>query len=132
MVGGSLPPLPASRWLRPPPLGITSSTTNTRIAHRVTKGGIGALTRQLAAEGAPYGIRANCVNPGMVRTPAIEGDLLASDHPTRTIATHIPLGRIGLPEEVAACALVLASDEASHVTGANLVVDRGWSAVLPG
>ena len=68
----------------------------------------------------------------MVRTPAIEGDLLASDHPTRTIATHIPLGRIGLPEEVAACALVLASDEASHVTGANLVVDRGWSAVLPG
>ncbi len=47
-------------------------------------------------------------------------------------ARAIPLGRIGAPEEVARCALLLASDEASYVTGANLVVDGGWSAVLPG
>ncbi|SEQ43639.1 glucose 1-dehydrogenase/meso-butanediol dehydrogenase / (S,S)-butanediol dehydrogenase / diacetyl reductase [Arthrobacter sp. OV608] len=50
----------------------------------------------------------------------------------RTIAGSIPLGRIGAPEEVAKCGLFLASDEASYVTGANLMVDGGWSAVLPG
>jgi NAD(P)-dependent dehydrogenase (short-subunit alcohol dehydrogenase family) len=47
-------------------------------------------------------------------------------------AVRIPLGRIGAPEEVAACALFLASEEASYVTGTNLMVDGGWSAVLPG
>lgn len=67
-----------------------------------------------------------------MRTPATLGDLLADDHPMRTIATHIPLGRVGLPEEEAQCALFLASDEASYVTGANLIVDGGWSAVRAG
>ncbi len=112
--------------------GITGSLTNTRIAHTATKGGVVAMTKQLAAEGAAHGIRANCISPGMIRTPATEGDLLAPDHPMRTIARAIPLGRIGTPEEVGRCALFLASDEASYVTGANLIVDGGWSAVLPG
>ena len=82
-------------------------------------------------EGAPYGIRVNCVSPGMVATPATRGDLLADHHPMRDIARAIPLGRVGQAEEVARCARFLASDEASYVTGANLVVDGGWSAVLP-
>jgi NAD(P)-dependent dehydrogenase (short-subunit alcohol dehydrogenase family) len=112
--------------------GVSGSMTNTRIAHTATKGGVVAMTKQLAAEGAPFGIRVNCVSPGMIRTPATEGDLLADDHPMRTIESAIPLRRIGRPEEVAACALFLASDEASYVTGANLMVDGGWSAVLPG
>ncbi|GAA2219589.1 SDR family oxidoreductase [Nonomuraea monospora] len=112
--------------------GITGSITNHRIAHTAGKGGIVAMTRQLAAEGAAHGIRVNCVSPGMIRTPASAGTLLADDHPMRTIADHIPLGRVGTPEEVARCALFLAGDEASYVTGANLVVDGGWSAVLPG
>jgi NAD(P)-dependent dehydrogenase (short-subunit alcohol dehydrogenase family) len=112
--------------------GLTGSMTNRRVAHSVTKGGVVAMTRQLAAEGAPYGVRVNCVSPGMIDTPASRGDLLAEDHPMRSIASAIPLGRVGLPEEVARCALFLASDEASYVTGANLVVDGGWSAVLPG
>jgi meso-butanediol dehydrogenase/(S,S)-butanediol dehydrogenase/diacetyl reductase len=112
--------------------GITGSMTNQRVAHTVTKGGVVAMTRQLAAEGAPHGIRVNCVSPGMVETPATGNDLLAEDHPMRAIARAIPLGRIGRPDEVARCALFLASDDASYVTGANLVVDGGWSAVLPG
>lgn len=112
--------------------GITGSRTNMRIAHTATKGGVVAMTKQLAAEGASRGIRANCVSPGMIRTPATEGDLLADDHPMKTIAAAIPLGRIGDPLEVVRAALFLASDEASYITGANLVVDGGWSAVLPG
>lgn len=112
--------------------GVSGSMTNTRIAHTVTKGGIVAMTKQLAAEGASFGIRVNCVSPGMIRTPATEGDLLADGHPMRNIEASIPLRRIGRPEEVAACALFLASNEASYVTGANLMVDGGWSAVLPG
>jgi NAD(P)-dependent dehydrogenase (short-subunit alcohol dehydrogenase family) len=111
--------------------GITGSMSNARVAHTVTKGGVVAMTKQLAAEGAPYGIRVNCVSPGMVETPATRGDLLADDHPMRDIARAIPLGRVGQAEEVARCARFLASDEASYVTGANLVVDGGWSAVLP-
>ena len=70
--------------------GITGSMTNARVAHTVTKGGVVALTRQLAAEGAPYGIRVNCVSPGMIETPATRGDLLADDHPMRRIASVDP------------------------------------------
>lgn len=112
--------------------GITGSMTNCRVAHTVTKGGVVAMTKQLAAEGAPHGIRVNCVSPGMIDTPATRADLLADDHPMRNIASSIPLGRVGQPEEIVRCALFLASDDASYVTGSNLVVDGGWSAVLPG
>jgi NAD(P)-dependent dehydrogenase (short-subunit alcohol dehydrogenase family) len=112
--------------------GLTGSMTNTRIAHTASKGGVIAMTRQLAAEGARHGIRANCISPGMIRAPASDSTLLAPDHPMRDIARHIPPGRIGEPEEIARCALLLASDEASYVSGANLVVDGAWSAVLPG
>lgn len=112
--------------------GVTGSVTNGRLAHTATKGAVVAMTRQLAAEGAPLGIRVNSVSPGMIRTPATEGDLLSANHPMNQIAAHIPLGRIGSADEVASCALFLASDEASYVTGANLMVDGGWSAVLPG
>ncbi len=68
----------------------------------------------------------------MIETPATMSDLLAEDHPMRRIARAIPLGRVGRADEPARCALFPASDDASYVTGANLVVDGGWSAVLPG
>jgi len=112
--------------------GLAGSVTNLRVAHTVTKGGVIALTKQLAAEGAPHAIRVNCISPGMIETPATRSDLLADDHPMKWIATSIPLGRVGTAEEPARAALFLASDEASYITGANLVVDGGWSAVLPG
>lgn len=112
--------------------GVSGSVTNTRVAHSATKGGVIAMGRQLAGEGAKHGIRVNTVSPGMIRTPATEKDLLAVDHPMRDIERAIPLKRIGTAAEVVSCALFLASDEASYVTGANLMVDGGWSAVLPG
>lgn len=112
--------------------GVTGSMTNFRIAHSTTKGGVIAMAKQLAAEGAPHGIRVNSVSPGMVATPATAKDLLAADHPMAGIASSIPLHRIGTVTEVANCVLFLASEEASYVTGANLMVDGGWSAVLPG
>ncbi|CAB4622302.1 MAG: SDR family oxidoreductase [Actinobacteria bacterium] len=112
--------------------GVTGSVTNNRIAHSATKGGVISMARQFAAEGSKHGIRANSISPGMIRTPATEADLLAAGHPMAKIAEHIPLGRIGTADEVINCALFLASDEASYVTGTNLMVDGGWSSVLPG
>ncbi|MFC4063523.1 SDR family NAD(P)-dependent oxidoreductase [Actinoplanes subglobosus] len=112
--------------------GLTGSVTNQRTAHSATKGGVIALTRQLAAEGAPHGIRANCISPGMIETEGTRQDLLAPDHPMRTIARAIPLGRVGTPADVIPAAVFLAGDEAAYITGANLVVDGGWSMVLPG
>ena len=112
--------------------GVTGSMTNGPLAQTATKkGAIVAIVRRLAAEGMRNGIRANAVSPGMIRTTATESDLLATGHPMNDIAKHIPLGRIGRAEEVAYCALFLASVEASYVTGTNLMVGGG-SAVLPG
>jgi NAD(P)-dependent dehydrogenase (short-subunit alcohol dehydrogenase family) len=90
------------------------------------------MAKQLAGEGAVHGVRVNSVSPGMIRTPATEGDLLAEDHPMRNIQKSIPLQRIGTPAEVISCVLFLASNDASYVTGHNLMVDGGWSSVLPG
>ncbi|MFG6297340.1 MULTISPECIES: SDR family NAD(P)-dependent oxidoreductase [Streptomyces] len=73
-----------------------------------------------------------CVSPGMIDTDGSRADLLADDHPMRGIARHVPLGRVGTPDDVVNAAVFLTSDEAAYITGANLVVDGGWSAVLPG
>lgn len=112
--------------------GITGSMTNQRVAHTASKGGVVAVTRQLAAEGAPHGIRANCISPGMIATPGAQENLLAPDHQMRRIAAAIPLQRLGTAVDVINAAVFLVSDEASYITGANLVVDGGWSVVLPG
>jgi meso-butanediol dehydrogenase / (S,S)-butanediol dehydrogenase / diacetyl reductase len=112
--------------------GILGSVTNQRVAHTASKGGVIALTRQLAAEGAADGIRAVCISPGMIATEGSRENLLAADHPMRAIADSIPLGRLGTPEDIVAAAVFLASDEAAYITGANLVIDGGWSSVLPG
>jgi meso-butanediol dehydrogenase/(S,S)-butanediol dehydrogenase/diacetyl reductase len=112
--------------------GMTGSLTLDRAAHTASKGAVIALTRQLAAEGARHGIRVNTISPGMTVTPQTQHLFDDPGHPISRIADHIPLGRPGRPEDVAHCALFLASDESSYVTGANLVVDGGWSTVLPG
>jgi meso-butanediol dehydrogenase / (S,S)-butanediol dehydrogenase / diacetyl reductase len=81
--------------------GLTGSMTLMRSAHTATKGGVIALTRQLAAEGAWHGIRVNCISPGMILTPATQDDIFGNpEHPMYGIRDHIPLGRIGTPDDI--------------------------------
>jgi meso-butanediol dehydrogenase/(S,S)-butanediol dehydrogenase/diacetyl reductase len=104
-----------------------------RSAHTATKGGVIALARQLAAEGAWHGIRVNCISPGMIMTPATQDDIFGDPtHPMYCIRDHIPLGRIGIPDDIAPAALFLASDESAYMTGANLVIDGRLVDRLPG
>jgi NAD(P)-dependent dehydrogenase (short-subunit alcohol dehydrogenase family) len=86
-----------------------------------------ALTRELALEGGPHGIRANSISPGPILTPATAP---AFEQERFRVGWLAPLmiKRIGTPEDVAQCALYLASDESTFVTGANFVVDGGFMA----
>ena len=113
--------------------GLAGSITNKRIAHTATKGGVVVMTKQIAAEGAEFGIRANCISPGMIDTEGATASFasLPDDHPMKQISKSIPLKRLGSPDDIVNMAVFLASDEASYITGANMVIDGGWSAVLP-
>ncbi|MFJ7773001.1 SDR family NAD(P)-dependent oxidoreductase [Streptomyces sp. NPDC097107] len=91
-----------------------------------------AAALRFAAEGAPHGVRVNCVSHGMIDTEGSRDNLLADDHPMNDISGHIPRGRLGHCDDVVNAAVFLASDEAAYITGANLVVDGGWSTVPPG
>jgi NAD(P)-dependent dehydrogenase (short-subunit alcohol dehydrogenase family) len=96
-------------------------------AHAATKGAVIALTRELALEGGPHRIRANSISPGIIdspaTSPALQLDWFREGHLAATM-----VNRIGTPEDVAYCALYLASDESSFVTGSNFVVDGGFTA----
>ena len=97
-------------------------------AHAAAKGGVIALTRQLAAEGARYGIRANCITPGVIRTSATE-QMLENPKYLEAIQRMTMLRRVGEAEEIATVALFLSSDESSYITGANIVADGGITAL---
>jgi meso-butanediol dehydrogenase / (S,S)-butanediol dehydrogenase / diacetyl reductase len=99
------------------------------VAHCAAKGGVIALTKQLAAEGGPLNIRANSISPGLIRTPSMVHWLSPEQIAARERANL--LGRIGNPEDIAYCALYLASDEANWVTGSDFIIDGGLSAVSP-
>lgn len=103
-------------------------TTFGNFAHGAAKGGIIGLTKQLAVEGARYGIRANTISPGLMDTPGLAAFTGDSTELREALTRRTPMRRLGRPEEVAATALFLASDESSYITGANIVVDGGMSA----
>jgi 3-oxoacyl-[acyl-carrier protein] reductase len=88
-----------------------------------SKAGIESLTRSIAFEGAPYGIRVNAVSPGPIETDLIEK--IYSPDRRRQLLSSIPLGRLGSPEEVAAAIIFLASDKAGYLTGKVLDVNGG-------
>jgi NAD(P)-dependent dehydrogenase (short-subunit alcohol dehydrogenase family) len=92
-----------------------------------SKGGVLQLTRNMAVHLADQNIRANCICPGWIETPLIEGSMDDPQLLAAIIKKH-PIGRLGRPEEVAAAALFLASDESSFVTGSPLMVDGGYTA----
>ncbi|MFI6253539.1 SDR family NAD(P)-dependent oxidoreductase [Streptomyces sp. NPDC051016] len=95
------------------------------VAHCAGKSAVLGLTRQLAVEGGPAGIRANTISPGMVRTPATESAGAHQGAAQEALLARIPLGRVGTPEDIAWCAVYLASDESAWVTGGNFPVDGG-------
>jgi len=96
-------------------------------AYTAAKHGVVGLTRHYATNYGKQGVRVNCINPGWIRT-SMTAPLQASAEFLRHMEQNSALGRMGTPEEVAAVALFLASDEASFVTGAAYVVDGGWTA----
>jgi NAD(P)-dependent dehydrogenase (short-subunit alcohol dehydrogenase family) len=104
---------------------VVARSGHPQVHYGASKAAIHQLTRALAVELAPHGIRVNSLCPGLIRTPFTEA-ALADDETRAWLLDHVPLARAGKPAEVAAAALFLASDEAAYVTGASLVVDGGW------
>ena len=99
------------------------------LAYNASKGGVVLMTKNMALDYAQDGIRVNCVCPGLIDTPLTAQLGLPGLEAVRAqMQGWHAMGRLGRPDEVAACALFLASDDASFVTGHSLVVDGGWTA----
>jgi 3-hydroxybutyrate dehydrogenase len=108
-----------------------------KAAYVSAKHGLEGLSKVVALEGASHGVTSNCVNPGYVRTPLVEKqiadqarvhELSEDDVVTQVLLSRTAIKRLIEPDEVAAAVQYLCSDDASFVTGTNLVIDGGWSA----
>ncbi|CAD2213863.1 3alpha(or 20beta)-hydroxysteroid dehydrogenase [Angomonas deanei] len=99
------------------------------VAYAGSKGAVKQMTMAAALELAPHNIRVNALLPGTIHTPMVD-DLCQVAHMTADEMSDCPMQRIGRPEEVAQCALFLASDMSSYVTGTHLLVDGGKTAGL--
>jgi NAD(P)-dependent dehydrogenase (short-subunit alcohol dehydrogenase family) len=108
-------------------MGLAGGRHYPNLAYHAAKGAVVNMTRALACEWAPHGVRVNAVAPTFVRTRLTEA-LLAEPAMERRLLDDTPLGRLATPEEVAAAILFLAGDAAAMVTGVILPVDGGWLA----
>ena len=98
------------------------------VAHTATKGAVIAMTRQMAVEGAAHGIRAVSISPGVIESPTTE-ELLSNPAARSALISANLIARVGQPEDVAALATFLASDDASFLTGSDFVADGGALAI---
>jgi len=94
------------------------------VHYAASKAGLISLTKSLARLGAPYGIRANCISPGLIETEMTEQEI-ASELGQAKIARDIPLGKVGMPSDVASLAAFLASNKANYITGQTYNVNGG-------
>ncbi len=102
-----------------------------RLAYCATKFAIAGLTKCIALDHALEGIRCNCICPGRVETPFVTARLKEYPDPEkayRDMASTQAIGRMARPDEIAAAALYLASDEAAFITGTEFIIDGGWTA----
>ena len=96
----------------------------TQVPYSISKGGINQLTKVMALSLAPHGIRVNAIGPGSIMTDML-ASVNADPEAKRRLLSRTPLGRIGDPDEIAAVAAFLASDEASYITGQTIYADGG-------
>lgn len=97
------------------------------LAYQASKGAVLAMTRGLAVELAPRGVRVNAILPGFIRTPMTADSRLNDPH---ILQAKVPMALPGEVEDIANATLFLASDEARYITGVELAVDGGWSIAL--
>ena len=100
-----------------------------QVPYVVSKGGVNQLTKVMALNLAPHGIRVNGIGPGTILTELARKAVLGSPEARHTILSRTPLGRCGKPEEVASIAAFLASDDASYMTGQTIYADGGRMAL---
>lgn len=134
-----LPHMYAARWGRVVNIssvhGLRASAYKS--AYVAAKHGLEGLSKVAAIEGAPYGVTSNCISPGYVRTPLVEGQILdqaaahgigAGDVLSEVLLTRSPIKRLIEPEEVAAAAIWLCGPHTGYMTGSSLPLDGGWGA----
>jgi NAD(P)-dependent dehydrogenase (short-subunit alcohol dehydrogenase family) len=97
-------------------------------AYSVAKAGLISLGKAFAVERGPQGVRSNVICPGSIRTPAWDRRFARNPDLLQLILPHYPMGRLATMEDVANCALFLASDAAAGITGAAIPVDAGLTA----
>ena len=115
------------RWTPRWPVGVVGVTGNPgQVNYAAAKAGMVGMTKALAQEVASRGITANCIAPGMIETAMTDA---LGDGARDAMLAMIPMARPGTPEEVAACAVFLASDEARYVTGQTLHVNGGMAMI---